>query len=495
MKQSGDTIGAFTIIESVHHDSGTDYYLALRKGLGGFTQEVLLHHIPNAPNVQSEHWLANARTSGLLSHTNIIQVLDIKSIEDGWYIAMESVNGPSLKELIQRCTERRHLLPISQALYIALEILSALHYAHNRGLKRGNHRQKIVITHNDIRPENVLIDMQGGIKLWGFAKEYPPQTRTAFHPVEPTLDIRSDIFSVAALLIYMLTGKSPHQWSKPLSEDADTEQSYSLVTPEALRQARPDIDSGLVSIITQALSHHPSDRFQSAAALKEALQKYIDASILLTSSIALAALLADIFTTPDEPDEIPTIVSKTMPITDILSQPLVMYKEQEPSTIAHLVKNQGRTGPKFSVPAELPPELPSSEAGQISEPFEKVIVAETASFSTRMSAIRDNLAQRLILTTLWIFSVALAFFVGIQLRPEVIPIDKDPKLVVVMDSDSKVHLNDTPVQNNQAISVESDIELMLTYEKNNIKGTILIPPLQMNEIRHLDLRAPIVPSE
>ena len=492
MKQSGDTIGAFTIIETVHHEGGTDYYHALRKGLGGFTQQVLLHHIPDTPNVQSEHWLANAKTSGLLSHTNIIQVLDIKSIDDGWYIAMESVTGPSLKELIKKCSDRRHLLPISQALYITLEILSALHYAHNRGLKRGNLRQKIIVTHNDIRPENVLIDMQGGIKLWGFAKEHPPKTRTAFHPAEPRLDIRSDIYSVAALLIYMLTGKSPHQWSQPLSEDAETEQSYTLITPEALRQARPDIDSGLIAIITQALSHHPSDRFQSAAALKEALQKHIDASILLTSSIALAALLADIFEVPKEVDEVPTIVSKTMPITDILSQPLVMYKEQEPSTIAHLVLNSDNTSPKISRSNLPPPTLPKLDSRQSLESNEQT---NEPNIIPTPPPIRGNLAQRLILTTLWIFSVALAFFVGIQLRPKVIPIDSDPTLIIVMDEDSNVQVDDKPVQNNESISVESDKELVLTYEKENIRGTILIPPLQMNEIRHIDLRAPIVPTE
>ena len=91
--------------------------------------------------------------------------------------------------------------------------------------------------------------------------------------------------------------------------------------------------------------------------------------------------------------------------------------------------------------------------------------------------------------------MALAFFVGLQLRPEVIPIDSDPLLYIVMDADSQIHLNGQPIKNNAGISVESDIELMLTYEKENIKGTILIPPLQKNEIRHLDLRAPIVPTE
>lgn len=484
MKKSGSILGQYTITQTLHKDGGSIFYLGLRKGMGGFTQQVVIQHICMTSKERTEQILANARTSGLLSHTNIIQLLDIKQDEDGWYIAMEYINGTNLRHLIQSCNERRRLIPIPQALYITLEILNALNYSHARGIRRGNHRQNITVTHNNLKPENILIDMQGGIKLSGFSKDFPPVQRHSFHPAEPNLDIRSDIYSVAALLCFMMTGKSPQELSTPLPEDAETAHSYSLVTPELLKRARPEVDSALVLIIIQALSLQPSGRFQSAAAFKEALQKHIDSSILLTSSIALSSLLLELYqSTKSGEDEIQTMVSKTQPMSDILDLPIEILPESEPSTIAQFVKANS------TIPIPTPPKNKLSNAGDKTRP--QKVRAQVSSPPVIIEPEFDTaIFHRLVIGFLWIISVLFSLFFGYQLAPNAPSIlPKAPQIQVFFDKDSTVKHNGIPIPNSgSTIEVEGSIEQVLVLEKGTINTLVTIPPVRMNEIRYIDLR-------
>src|SRR3989441_6025334 len=155
-----------------------------------------------------ERFRREAKNAASLSHSNIVSIYDRGEAEGTYYIAMEYLDGRSLKELILS----RGPAPVSVAIDYARQILSALRFAHRNG-----------IVHRDIKPHNVLVDADGHVKVtdFGIARagasqmteegsiigtaQYlsPEQAKGA--PVDQT----SDLYSVGVVLYELLTGVVP----------------------------------------------------------------------------------------------------------------------------------------------------------------------------------------------------------------------------------------------------------------------------------------------
>jgi len=163
-----------------------------------------------------------ARAAARLSHPNVVSVFDQgQAVLDGHtvrpYIVMEYVDGPTLRDLIQR---EAPLAP-ARALEVFEPVLAALAAAHDAGL-----------VHRDVKPENVLISERGQIKVadFGLAKAVSSQTSTAtaglligtvsYLPPELVLsgraDARSDVYSAGVVLFELLTGRKPHTGDSPI---------------------------------------------------------------------------------------------------------------------------------------------------------------------------------------------------------------------------------------------------------------------------------------
>lgn len=203
-----------------------------------------------------------------LRHPNIVTIHEIGRHEDIPFIAMEYIDGWTLRELLGRGP-----LDLESSIEIALEIARALAAAHAAG-----------IVHRDLKPDNVMISKQGGVKIldFGLSKpigspgpssqsettesltlpgtilgtlEYMSPEQASGHPVE----FRSDQFALGALLYEMLTGRMAFK----RDTIARTLAAVIEGREEPLRSLRPEVSDELEALVSRCLSKKPWDRFRS----------------------------------------------------------------------------------------------------------------------------------------------------------------------------------------------------------------------------------------
>lgn len=205
-----------------------------------------------------------AEAAAKMSHENIVNLLDVGKDENMRYIVMEFVAGVTLKEMIRR--EGR--IPTDTAVRMAIRILAAVDHAHRNG-----------IVHRDIKPQNILVDEQGNVKVadFGIARLKAQQTTRIddgqnsalgsvhyFSPEQASgevADEKSDLYSVGVVIYEMLTGEVPF--------DGDTAVSVALKhvseEPRSMRSINPAISRGLDEVVMRALAKESFRRYQTAA--------------------------------------------------------------------------------------------------------------------------------------------------------------------------------------------------------------------------------------
>jgi beta-lactam-binding protein with PASTA domain len=206
-----------------------------------------------------ERFRREASAAAAMQHPNIVSIYDRGEWDGTSYIAMELVDGKTLKQLIQ---ERGPAGP-GAATDLAIEILNALRYAHKRG-----------IVHRDIKPQNVLIDDEGRAKVADFGiahagasdmtetgaiigtVQYISPEQAQGKPVSP----RSDLYSVGVVLYELLTGQVPFDGEAPVAV-ALKQVSERPVPPT---QLEPSIPPALEHVVMRALEKDPARRYADA---------------------------------------------------------------------------------------------------------------------------------------------------------------------------------------------------------------------------------------
>lgn len=211
-----------------------------------------------------------AKAAAGLNHPGIVAVYD-SGEEPAPYIVMELVSGHTLRELIHDGDR----LPLDRALEIGAGILAALDYSHQRG-----------IVHRDIKPANVMITNKGDVKVMDFgiarAMDDLGATLTNTWNVVGTAqylspeqalgeiaDAPTDIYSTGCLLFELLTGRPPFTGETPVS--IAYQHVSGVLTPA--RQLQPDLPESVEVLLTVALAKKPEDRYESASAMLEDINK------------------------------------------------------------------------------------------------------------------------------------------------------------------------------------------------------------------------------
>ena len=206
----------------------------------------------------------------MLSHPNIVKVLDVGFNDDIRYIVMEYIDGITLKEYI----DQQGRLDWKETVHLVTQILRALQHAHDRG-----------IIHRDIKPQNIMMFMDGTIKVmdFGIAKftyelgiTATAQTIGSVHYISPeqasgkTTDGKSDIYSVGILMYEMLSGKKPFDTDNPVTVAIMQMND----TAEKPRSVNPEIPEGMEEIVLKAIEKNPADRYQSARDMIKDIERF-----------------------------------------------------------------------------------------------------------------------------------------------------------------------------------------------------------------------------
>src|SRR6059058_1836101 len=265
MAVTGDTLidsvfdGRYRIIRKLGAGGMANVYLAEDQELGRRVAIKILDDRHAADDSFIERFRREAKNAAGLSHPNIVSIYDRGEAEGTYYIAMEYLDGRSLKELIVS----RGPAPIPIAIDYARQILTALRFAHRNG-----------IVHRDIKPHNVLVDAEGRLKVtdFGIARagtsqmteagsiigtaQYlsPEQAKGA--PVDQT----SDVYSVGIVLYEMLTGKVPFSGDTPV----EIAMKHLSAPPEPPSVKRAEIPRELDLVVMRALPKDPHERYQTA---------------------------------------------------------------------------------------------------------------------------------------------------------------------------------------------------------------------------------------
>jgi serine/threonine-protein kinase len=307
-------LGRYQVVRHLASGGMAEVLLARASGLEGFTRHVVIKRIrPGQAKDQSfvQMFLNEARLAAQLHHQNIVQVHDIGQEGNEYFFAMEYVHGEDLRHLLTQVTKLKQKVPIEHVVSIVSAAAAALHHAHEQ---RGADRTPLGIVHRDVTPANILVSYDGHVKvvdfgiakaaartheatqagtLKGKASYMSPEQCTGNAPV----DRRSDVFALGIVLYELATAR------RLFKGENDFLTMSAIVggkVPPATNH-RHDLPDALDAIIMKALSLEPANRYQTAEAMREALEQFAVRSQLHTTASSLATYMKTVFGERPEP--------------------------------------------------------------------------------------------------------------------------------------------------------------------------------------------------
>src|SRR5436309_8718799 len=260
--------GRYTVKHRIGSGGMADVYCALDEQLGREVALKLLHRRFAEDHEFVERFRREASSAAGLQHPNVVGVFDRGEWDGTSYIAMEHLEGRTLKQLI---VEEAPLDPI-RAIDLAVQVLRAARFAHKRG-----------VVHRDLKPHNVIVDHEGRAKVtdFGIARagasdmtqtgsimgtaQYLSPEQAQGLPV----DERSDLYSIGVVLYEMLTG------GVPFTGDSAVSIALKQVAeqPAPPRSINPEVPPELEAVVLRALEKDPARRFQDADEFITALDR------------------------------------------------------------------------------------------------------------------------------------------------------------------------------------------------------------------------------
>jgi serine/threonine protein kinase len=250
-------------------------------------------------------FLDEARLLKCLQHPNIPATWDSGRVFGSYFIAMEYVRGPTLKELVEHCRSTVGSVPEPITLNLIAQLCDALDHAHTR---RDEHGKPLGIIHRDVTPANIIISETGLLKLidFGLAKAQGSTEETGVGIIKgkygylapeyirgkldhgpdkraPKLDHRADLWAVGIIMYELLT-------SRRLFDGPDAYETIKRVREMPIPRpslANPQVTPELDEIVLTALDRDLTRRWQSAAAMRDRIRAVIDQSGTATDNQAV----------------------------------------------------------------------------------------------------------------------------------------------------------------------------------------------------------------
>ncbi len=276
-------IGPFEVVRRLGVGGMAEAFLAVREGPGAFEQRVCIKRV--LPTYREDRelgrlFLREARNAALLSHRNIVSVVELGEDEGQPYLVLELVDGMDLRQLGSALPAPRRFSAAVTAL-IGMELAEALEHAHTRGGHVGP------IIHRDVSPANVLLSVNGEVKLSDFGVSKALREATSSSPFvrgnvwymaperlegEARCDPRSDLYSLGVVLYQCIAGRRPYEAPSSFA------LMRALVSGKRvpLAEAAPEAPKELAQVIERLLAYDPSERYPSASAVVDALAPWTE---------------------------------------------------------------------------------------------------------------------------------------------------------------------------------------------------------------------------
>ena len=287
-KNAPKIFGRYKLIDQLGQGGMADIYTAVASGVEGFTRTFVLKRLRAELAKDKEaisQFIDEARMQAGLVHSNIVPVFDFGVVNGEYFMTQEYIVGRDLVKMVQRYYEfTKRSMETRFALYIAHETLLALEYAHT---KRDRDGLPMGIVHRDVSAGNIMMSLEGEVKLFDFgivkARGRSTQTQigmvkgnTSFMSPEQArgqdVDARSDLFSLALVMYYCLTGRLLYEGDNDLDVLYKAASGPTPKDWEAIYQ----LPHPAPEIFARALSVDASRRYQSAAEFAHDLAPHIN---------------------------------------------------------------------------------------------------------------------------------------------------------------------------------------------------------------------------
>ncbi len=308
---AGSRVGRYELLRRLAIGGMAELHLACATGVAGFQKVVVLKRV--LPHLAADRdfvrmFLDEARLAAHLDHPNVVQVQDSGETGGEYYYAMEYVHGRNARELLGAASHAGGM-PLEVALTIAIGVASALDHAHRRVDLEG---RPLELVHRDVSPSNVLVSYDGAVKLtdFGIAKAATRNHETMAGTMKGKIgymspeqcrgeevDRRSDIFSLGVVLFELTTCE------RLFYADNDFAVLNRVVSGVFDRPSHrvPGYPPELEAIVVRALATDREQRYESADALRRALEGFAHDRRLRLGAEPVAAWLRSMFGAPPYP--------------------------------------------------------------------------------------------------------------------------------------------------------------------------------------------------
>jgi predicted ATPase len=278
-----EQFGKYQLIRRIGAGGMAEVFLARTAVAQGLSKELVIKKIhpdyARSPRFVSM-FVAEASIALGLNHPNIVQVFDFGRVDGTFFLAMEHIDGLDLVRMLAAAQQAGRPLPVELAAFIVQETARGLDYAHRKTDAFG---APLGIVHRDVSPQNILVSLDGAVKLvdFGVARargmdEDLGVVKGKYHYMAPeqargeAVDRRADVFAIGVVLFELCCGRPLFPGSN--QEALAQVKAGAIVRPRDVNPAIPDT---LEAAILGALAFHPDDRFQSARDLQTALGRFL----------------------------------------------------------------------------------------------------------------------------------------------------------------------------------------------------------------------------
>jgi serine/threonine protein kinase len=290
-----------------------------------------------------------------IDHPNVVKVHEVSEDKGILYMAMEWVEGDSLRTVIKEA-KRRRAIPAEMAVKIIADTAAGLHAAHEL---RGWDGELRNIVHCDVSPHNILVGLDGMAKLVDFGVanatahsviDSEDKIKGKFGYMSPEqasagqVDRRSDVFALGIVLFELTTGERLFRGDNP-AHTLELVRSGKIPAPKEIYPQYPD---GLAVVVKRALARNVNERFQTAAEFRDALEHYLRDERIMVSHAGVGQLVKRVLGSRIEQQR--QALREALTVADgTVVTGLVPDQSAAPER-----STSGVSGPRFAVPSEPP---------------------------------------------------------------------------------------------------------------------------------------------